>query len=160
MKVSTVSSIKKELSALPVGEVIEICTKLVKYKKENKELISYLLFDANNEQEFIRGVRMEVDELFSGINHSQLYYAKKSIRKILKITTKYIRYSGIKNTEVELLLFFCTKLKHSGIQLRNSNSLSNLYTNQLRKLNDAINSLHEDLQYDYNKELEALLKGH
>ena len=33
---------------------------------------------------------------------------------------------------------------------------SNLYQNQLKKINAVIEKLHEDLQYDYLKEMEEL----
>lgn len=156
MKASTVSTLKKELNTLPAGDVLELCMKLVKYKKENKELLSYLLFDANNEPEFVRNIKNEIDIQFAEINRSQLYFAKKSIRKILKTTNKYIRYSGNKQTEVELLIHFCTKLKQSGIPYKSSNSLQNILINQLRKIHTAIGSLHEDLQHDYLVEIKEL----
>jgi len=156
MKASSVSNLKKELISLPASDVIDICMKLVKYKKENKELLSYLLFDANNEMEYIRSIKEEIDLQFADINLSHLYFAKKSIRKILKITNKYIRYSGHKQTEVELLIHFCAKLKTSGIPVKSSNSLSNLYLNQVRKIHVSISSLHEDLQHDYLEEIANL----
>jgi len=156
MKASSISILKKELSTLPVGDVIDICMKLVKYKKENKELLSYLLFDANNEMEYIKNIKEEINFQFAEINQSHLYFAKKSIRKILKNTNKYIRYSGNKLTETELLIHFCLKLKETGIPMKNSNSLSNLYTNQLRKIHQAISALHEDLQHDYFEEIAVL----
>jgi len=148
--------LKKEISTLPNSDVIDICMKLVKYKKENKELLSYLLFDANNELEYISSIKKEIDLQFADINLSHLYFAKKSIRKILKTTTKFIRYSGHKQTEVELLIHFCAKLKKSRIPIRSSNSLSNLYLNLVRKIRLAINALHEDLQHDYEEEMAAL----
>ena len=156
MKASPISTLKKELSTLPVGDVIDICMKLVKYKKENKELLSYLLFDANDEPVYIRSIKTEIDLQFSEINQSLLYYAKKSVRKILKNTVKYIRYSGHKKTEVELLLYFCFKLKGSGIPIKASNSLNNLYQNQIRKIHSSISVLHEDLQYDFRKQVDEL----
>ena len=156
MKASTISTLKKELNTLPAGDVLELCMKLVKYKKENKELLSYLLFDANNEAEFIRNIKEEINLQFTEINRSQLYFAKKSLRKILKTTNKYIRYSGHKQTEVELLIHFCMKLKHSGIPFKSSNSLLNIFKNQVRKIHIAIESLHEDLQHDYLDELDQL----
>ncbi|MFN8134032.1 MAG: hypothetical protein U0Z17_01935 [Bacteroidales bacterium] len=156
MKASTLSALKKELATLPAGDVVELCVKLAKYKKENKELLSYLLFDAGNENEFIQQVKLELDQMFADINKSQLYYAKKSIRKILKITQKYIRYSGRKQTEVELLIYFCAKMKRSGIPYRSSNAMHNLFQNQVRKIHSAISLLHEDLQHDYSIELAQL----
>lgn len=156
MKASSISTLKKELNTLPPSDVVDICLKLVKYKKENKELLSYLLFDANNELEYIRNIKAEIDLQFAEINLSHLYFAKKSFRKILKITNKYIRYSGNKQTEVELLIHFCTKFKKSGISIKSSNSLSNLYVNQVRKIHTAISTLHEDLQHDYLEEIAGL----
>jgi membrane-anchored protein YejM (alkaline phosphatase superfamily) len=156
MKASTISTLKKELATLPNSDVIDICMRLVKYKKENKELLSYLLFDANNELEYIRNIKEEIDVQFNEINHSQLYFAKKSIRKILKTTNKFVRYSGHKQTEVELLIHFCTKFKKSGIPIKSSNSFSNLYTSQVRKIHTAISALHEDLQHDYLEEMATL----
>jgi hypothetical protein len=153
MKASTISTLKKELSTLPAGDVLELCLRLVKYKKENKELLSYLLFDANNEPEFVRSIKDEIDQQFAEINRSQLYFAKKSIRKILKNTNKYIRYSGKKQSEVELLIHFCAKMKQSGIPYRSSNSLHNILINQVRKIHSAISMLHEDLQHDYLAEV-------
>lgn len=156
MKASSISTLKKELSTLPHSDVIDICMRLVKYKKENKELLSYLLFDANNELQYIRNIKEEIDLQFAGINLSNLYFAKKNIRKALKTTNKYIRCSGQKQTEVELLIHFCTKFKKSGISIRSSNSLSNLYLNQVRKIRVTIDALHEDLQHDYLEEITAL----
>lgn len=156
MKASTISTLKKELNTLSHNDVIDICMKLVKYKKENKELLSYLLFDANNELEYISSIKKEIDLQFAEINIGHIYFAKKSIRKILKITNKYIRYSGNKQTQVELLIHFCSKLKKSGIPIKSSNSLNNLYLNQVRKIHSAIGALHEDLQHDYMEEIAAL----
>ncbi len=156
MKASSISILKKELATLPHSDVIEICMKLVKYKKENKELLSCLLFDANNELEYIRNIKAEIDLQFAEINLSHLYFAKKSIRKILKITNKYIRYSGQKQTEVELLIHFCAEFKKSGISIKSNNSLSNLYLNQVSKIHVSISALHEDLQHDYLKEIAVL----
>jgi hypothetical protein len=160
MKASSVGTLKKELSTLPPGDVVDICMKLAKYKKENKELLSYLLFDANNEKEYINSIKEEINTQFTEINLSHLYFAKKSIRKILKNANKYIRYSGNKQTETELLIHFCSKLSETGIPIKSNNSLSNLYTNQVRKIHQSISALHEDLQHDYLEEIAILKIAH
>lgn len=156
IKPASLSLLKKELGTLPPKEVLEICLKLAKYKKDNKELLSYLLFDVGNEPEFIKSVKAEIELQFSEINTSHLYFARKSIRKILRTTNKYIRYSGQKHIEAELLIFFCTKMKSSGIAYQSVTSLYNLYQNQVLKIKKAVSSLHEDLQFDYRKEIEKL----
>jgi hypothetical protein len=156
MKAASLSTLKNELSTLPDEEVLKICMRLARYKKENKELLNYLLFDAYDEAGYIDSIKSEIDQHFREINTSHLYYAKKSIRKILKITNKYIHYSGNKRTEADLLIYFCIKLKNSGIPIRNSVSIHHLYLGQVHKIKKAIATLHEDLQFDYQDEINLL----
>ena len=101
-------------------------------------------------------LQQDIDECFGDINTSNIYYAKKSLRKILRVTNKYIRYTGNRQAETELLLYFCFKLKQSGIPFRGSNALNNLYHGQLKKIKAAIDTLHEDLQYEYLRKLDQL----
>jgi len=159
MKAFSIGKLKKELETLTAEDLVEVCMKMAKYKKENKELLSYLLFDSNYEPEYINTIKNEIDEQFSEINKSNLYYAKKSIRKILRTTNKYIRYSGLKRTEVELRIHFCKMLQESGIPIHTSTTLSNLFQGQIVRINKAISMLHEDLQYDYQQLINQLLPG-
>lgn len=157
MKAASVSEIKQELKHTSPEELLELCLRLIKYKKENKELLTFLLFEANDLDSYIANIKREIDEQFTQINQSNLYFAKKSLRKILKISNKYIRYTSSKEAEVELLVYFCTKIKTSGIKIHKSTALSNLYNNQLKKIKAVIGTLHEDLQHDYNKQLQQLI---
>jgi hypothetical protein len=156
MKSATVFEIKDELLQLPPVMLVDLCLRLVKFKKENKELLTYLLFEAHDIDAYIGLVKTETSEAFTEINSSNLYFAKKTIRKILRNINKYIRYTGSKQAEIELLLFYCRTLKESGIPFQKSPALVNLYEGQLKKIKKAIDTLHEDLQYDYNRELEAM----
>jgi hypothetical protein len=156
MKTASIARIKQELNNLSQKQLIDLCIRLIKYKKENKELTGYLLFDAVDEDEFIEGVKAEIEIQFAEINQNKMYFTRKSLRKILRITNKYIKYSGRKTTEIELLLFFCRKLKNSGIAYKSVDSLNNLYLNQLKKIKKTISLLHEDLQYDYQLEIDKL----
>jgi hypothetical protein len=85
-----------------------------------------------------------------------VYYIKKSLRKILRALKKYIRYSGLLVVEVELLIYFCTAMKDLNIPLHKNPVLQNIYESQLKKIHSALNTLHEDLQHDYLKEVENL----
>lgn len=156
MKVASINDLKKELESLRADELVEICVRLAKFKKENKELMNYLLFESHDEQAYIGLVKKEISEQFAEINQSNLYFAKKSIRKILRTTGKYIKYTASKEIEIELLLHFCHTLKASGIPFYNSTALNNLYQAQLKKISKTISTLHEDLQYDYLKMLKSL----
>ena len=81
---------------------------------------------------------------------------KKTIRKILRQIRVYSRYSNKKSTEVELLLYFCEQLNELRPSIHRNRTLSNLYQRQILALKKKISILHEDLQYDYNLQLEAL----
>ena len=111
MKAVTVKKLKDELTHQSSTDLINLCLQLSKFKKENKELLTYLLFESHNEEGYIESVKEQVDELFEGINIKSYFYIRKSVRKILTLTKKYIRYSKKKETEVELLLHFCFRLK-------------------------------------------------
>ncbi|MDY0344632.1 MAG: hypothetical protein RBR28_13730 [Lentimicrobium sp.] len=156
IKPASISTLRKELDLLPPKELSQLCLRLAKYSKENKELLSYLIFDAGDEEAFIKSVKARIEAQFEEINTSHMFYVRKSIRKILRTTNKYIRYSSQKQTEVELLLFFCQTLNTSGIKYQRVTSLNNLYQNQVIKIKKAVAALHEDLQFDYHKEIEEL----
>ena len=157
MKAASLHEVKKELMELAPEKVLELCLRLTKYKKENKELLTYLLFESHDEGSYKENLKAEIDEHFEALNMDNLYYAKKGMRKILRIANKFIRYSGQKQTEVEVLIYFCTKIKKTEIRLQDSVALMNLYQGQLKKINKTLGALHEDLQYDYRQELEQLL---
>ena len=156
MKTASLKDIKTELKTLHPARIIELCMRMVKFRKENKELLTYLLFEAYDEKEYIKEVKSQIDELFKEVNKGNSYLAKKTIRKILGIVNKYIKYSGSKQTEVELLIHFCKKLRKTGFSLPANTALGNIYMRQFQKIQKALATLHEDLQYDYSEELRLL----
>ena len=156
MKASTVHEIRQELAARKPNQLVELCLRLARFKKENKELLTYLLFEAGDEEAYVKGVKAEIDELFTTINSSHLYFAKKTLRKIVRVINKYARYSTGKQTEIELRLHFCTNLKASGIPFARNKVIANIYDGQLKKIRALVATLHEDLQYDYAKDMNAL----
>lgn len=160
METASINEIKKELETIPAEAVLQNCLRLARYKKENKELLSYLLFEAVDEQSFINQVQQEVDSQFRNLNRSNLYLAKKTVRKVLKTTNKYIRFSPHRTTELELLIYFCKKLQKSGLPVSRSKILRNMYHRELSRIERVMSMLHEDLQYDYRYEVEALRGNH
>ncbi|AUC77019.1 hypothetical protein [Olleya sp. Bg11-27] len=156
MKAVSVVTIRKELKHKTNEELAELCLRLSRFKKENKELLTYLLFEADSEAGYIETVKAEIDEQFELINTDSFFYIKKSVRKILRNTKKYIRYSLNKETEVELLLYFCKKLRTMKPSISRNTTLTNLYDRNIEAITKKILALHEDLQYDYNLELEDM----
>jgi hypothetical protein len=86
-----------------------------------------------------------------------MYIIKKGLRKILRAIAKYSKHTSLKESEVEMLIHFCKNVKESGIRFRTNKALSNLYDMQLKKLNGLVEQVHEDLRFDYKKQLEELV---
>jgi hypothetical protein len=156
MKAVTVKELKEELTYRSPNELRELCLRLSKFKKENKELLTYLLFEASDETSYIEGVKKEVDEQFKLINKKSQYLIKKGLRKILRTVRKYNRYSLKKETEVELLIYYCTKLKHFSPSIHRNTGLQNLYLTQLTAIRKKYKALHEDLKADFEQGLRDL----
>jgi hypothetical protein len=156
MKAVTVKEIKTELSHYSQKELVEICLRLSKFKKENKELLTYLLFESSNEESYISSIKLEIDEQFELVNTKTYYFIKKSVRKILRSVKTAIRYSKNKETEVELLLYFCKKLKDFKPSITKNTVLKNLFDREIASIKKKMLVLHEDLQYDYEQVLQEL----
>lgn len=156
MKAESVVTIRKELNHRSHDDIMQLCLRLARFKKENKELLTYLLFESDDEDEYIMGIKNEIDEQFESINRDSYFYIKKSVRKILRSIKKYARYSLKKETEVELLLYFCKKLIDFKPSIKRNVTLTNILNRQLTLAKKITNTLHEDLQYDYNQKLKEL----
>lgn len=156
MKPASVNEIKQKLRETDKKDLIEICQRLARFKKENKELLTYLLFEEDNLPNYLINVKEEIDEGFLEVNRSSVYFAKKTIRKILRVANKHVRYTGSKIAEVEILLHYLTNFRGLNIAWQKSPALTNLYRSQLKKIESAIAGMHEDLQYDYRRELDRL----
>lgn len=156
MKAVTVKEISQELLNLSPKELRDLCLRLSRFKKENKELLTYLLFESSDEASYVESVKNEIDQQFVQVNRRSYYFIKKGLRKILLNTRKYIRYSQNKKTEIDLLIYFCSKLRKFTPSIQNNVALRNLYLRQLETIREKLSYLHEDLQYDYMVELNAL----
>ena len=156
MNTASLNEIKKELLHLDADTLQSICLRLSKYKKENKELLSYLLSDAHDEAAYIRHVKEEMDTMFLELSDRNLYVLKKMLRKILRMANRQIRYSGIPQTELELRIYFCQKIKEAHIPLNEGKVLFNLYQQQLKKIATVLAKLPEDYQVDYAASIRLL----
>lgn len=150
-------SIKKELQHLSAAQISDLCLRLAKYKKENKELLAYLLFEAGDETSYLADVKQEMDGMFTALlSHS--YYAAKGLRKILKVISKHVKFMASKPAEIELLLHYC----HNYLQHINRRTgykpLRQLLIKTLEKISKLIGALHEDLQFDYRQDFETLVQ--
>ncbi|MDO3625205.1 hypothetical protein [Mucilaginibacter sp. BT774] len=153
-----IAEIKKELQHLDNSQLTELCLRLVRYKKENKELTGYLLFDADNERAFIDALMAESGLMFSQLPYNN-YQLAKSLRKILRLLGKYIKFMASSEAEVEVLINFCRNYVQY-VDKRASSTykpLRLIFTRQLDKIRKSITKLHEDLQFDYSQDFNNMV---
>ncbi len=154
MKAASIIEIKRELEMKKNSELAEYCIRLSKFKKENKELLTFLLFEAADINSHIESIKQEIINSFDEISATHIYFVKKSVRKILRQVNKHVRIIGSKHAEAELLIQFCNSLKMFHGYLLKNKQISKIYDTQLTKTSKAISALHADLQYDLNKQME------
>ncbi len=155
MKAEKLTNIKRELRELSREELQELCLKLARFKLENKELLTYLLFESSYEPGYVETIKKEIDLQFEDINDRRFYQKKKGVRKILRLVKKYTRYSKNKDTEITLLIYFCQKLAEIHPSIKRT-ILQKMYDREITSIQKKIDKLHEDLQLDYRNMLEDL----
>lgn len=153
MKAASINEIKRELEGKKNSELAGYCLRLSKFKKENKELLTFLLFEADDINSYVETIKKEIIILFEEIGNTHIYYAKKSVRKVLQQVNKHIRIIGSRHAEAELLIQFCNSLKSFPGSLLKNKQMAKMYETQLMKISKAVSTLHPDLQYDLNKQL-------
>ena len=156
MKSASINELKATLKPMSQPQLTELCLRLARFKKENKELLTYLLYEADDLPAYLNALKKELDEEMSSINTGNLHWVKKSMRKVLRLLNKHIRYTQSKMAEAELRLHFCMLLKNFRVSIFKSPALSNLYYSQIKKIEVALTGMHEDLERDYRVQLEAL----
>lgn len=159
MKSASVNELRKELKDSDPDVVRELCLKLIKYKKENKELATYVLFEAHDEQAYVKNVTGEIEVLFQDIPRGgNAYYIKKTLRKILRFANRQIKYSGNKISELEIRIFICQQMNEARVPKNAGTVIGNMYDQQLKKITTILDALEEDLQADYSQQVEEILR--
>jgi membrane-anchored protein YejM (alkaline phosphatase superfamily) len=152
MDSASIKDIRQELKEQDEARLQEICLRLAKYKKENKELLAYLLFASGDEAAYVSKVKAEIESQFESLPIGNVYYIKKSLRKILRIVNRHTKYSEETATELEVRIHFCKLVKSHQIPLQRNVVLSNLYQQQIKKINSLLSKLDEDLRGDFDIE--------
>ena len=152
MKPASIAELKKTLVRLDHSDLLEVCLRMARFKKDNKELLTYLLFLSQDEQGFVNSLCSEIDEQFSltPVAH------KKTLRKVIRWMNKCLRFSKVKDSEVQVRLHFCRALKSSDTPIRSSRVIANMYSGQLKKVRTVILKFHEDIRHDVEREIQAL----
>jgi len=157
MKAATVHQLKKELETYTSTKLVEMVLKLAKHKVENKELLSYMLFDSEDLGTYIADIKLEIDAELETVNHLPFFRTRRVIRKILKNITKYTKFSGSKEVEAELLLHLARTWRKQNNMRYYPKALTDVYQRIIEKFEKLIPATHEDLQYEYRLALTELL---
>ena len=81
MKAASIAVLKKELMKLEHGDLLEACLRLARFKKDNKELLTYLLFLMPRRTGFRQhACAKEINEQFSLTPNAH----KKTLRKVIR----------------------------------------------------------------------------
>jgi len=152
MQAASIAELKKALVQLDQGELLDACLRLIRFKKDNKELLTYLLFLSEDEQAFVTCLCDEIDEQFFESPNMH----KKTLRKVIRWMDKWLRFSGIKETELQVRLHFCASLKSSDTPFLRHKVMTNMYVGQLKKIHKALETLHPDARCEYRADVDSL----
>ena len=152
MKAATISQLKKTLVKLEHDELLDVCLRMAKFKVESKELLTYLLMKADDELAYANDLCSEIDEQLDTPGRIH----KKTLRKVVRWMDKCLRFSGDKETELQVRTHFCRRIKDKKISFGGCRVSANMYATQLKKIDKAIDKVHPDLQFDYTQQLSGL----
>ena len=156
MNIPSLAAIKKELSYLDEKELISLILNLSKFTRDNKAFLYFKLNERDQPSLFVDTIKEELDKLFQTANTTSFYLTKKSSQTIRRKLNKALKFSANKTDQIELILFFCEKLKTYGYLKFNHPVISNLFQMQIQKAEKLILKLEDDLRYDYTQLLEQI----
>ncbi len=152
MKPATISELRRVLAPLPREELLDACLRLAKFKVDNKALLTYLLLKSGDEAAYVDEVCAEIEEQLP----AKRIIHKKTLRKIIRTMDKCIRFSGDKETELQIRIHLCRQVIDRDLQWGRCRVSENMYFAQLKKIEKALEKLHPDLQYDYRQQMHGL----
>ncbi|MBO9572137.1 MAG: hypothetical protein J7497_08000 [Chitinophagaceae bacterium] len=157
MEIASVDTLKEELKQLPPKQILSLLLRLARFKKENKELLSYLLFEAHDVQGYIEQAKNDIEEAFSELQQSQGYLYKKGFRKIQRLLNKRNKYMGNKMATIELYIFMAEKIKEQKRSIFTRSFLDKSLQQYIAKTQKLLPSIDDDLARDTERQIEALL---
>ena len=151
------SDLKKELLELNKLELIQLCLRVAKLKRENKELLAYLIFDADDPLFYAQKLKPEIKEVFEQpFQHA--YYLTKSIRKVMRLITKYYRFTSNKQGETDLLIYLVEEFHQSWRYEYRYQALGKVIFRCLEKAQTNLKKIDEDFRADFEQPLAELLQ--
>lgn len=151
------SDLKKELLELSKPELIQLCLRVAKLKRENKELLAYLIYDADDPLFYAQKLKPEIKEVFEQpFQHA--YYLTKSIRKTMRLISKYYRFTSNKQGETELLIYLVEEFYQSWRNEYRYQALGKVIFRCLEKAQSNLKKIDEDFRADFEHPINELAK--
>lgn len=149
------SDLKKELSLRDKAELVQLCVRFARLKQENKELLAYLLFDADDPVFYAQKLKPEIEAIWEQPFYNP-WAMNKSLRKALRIIARYRRFTASARGENDLLLhLFLGMHAHWRPEFRQKIFGKMLYR-QISKIKKNIAKMESDYQSDYEEPLREL----
>lgn len=156
MQFPSLAQLKKELKHLDEQELQDLLVDLSKFSRDNKAYLFFKLNERDQPNLYVEMVQEELENEFIGARSDHYYYAKKSAQKIRRKMNRLLKLTKDKSQQVDVILYFCSRLKEEGFLDHNSTVLDNLYQVQLNKAKKLASTLHPDLQFDLEIKLQEL----
>lgn len=153
MHPASIDTIKTELKQLPPRQVLDLLLRLTRFKKENKELLTYILFESADEAGYIGQIKKELSEELEKIDGLPAYQFKKQFRKIQRKINKPIKYMGNKHSTAELYLHMIQLIDGKKKTIFIRSFLDKMLAQYITKLEKILPVLHEDLAADIRRQL-------
>ena len=154
---ASIDTIKTELKQLPPKKVLELVVRLARFKKENKELLTWLLFESSDEAAYIAQVRKEITEEVEKIDGLTAYQYKKQFRKIQRKINKPIKYMGSKTAAAELYMHMIELIDRKKKTVFIRAFLEKAHEQYVRKVNILLPGIPEDLAADISRQLRQVV---
>lgn len=156
MHSATIETIKTELKQLPPKEVLDLLLRLARFKKENKELLTYILFESANESEYVEQVKREITGEMEEIDGLPGYQYKKHFRKIQRKLNKPIKYIGNKSATAELYLHMARMISEKKRTNYLATFLDKTEQQYISKIEKLLPGIEDDLAADIRKQLKEI----
>ncbi len=153
MKAASIKQLRTEIGNLPPHKLAALTERLIKYKKDNKELASYIIFYEEDEAGFADDVETALEEQFGLINFKTAFFAKKGLRKMIRIANKFLRYTPNKSTQARIIMDVLSRLALIPASLKKNTQIKNMQVSLLKKLDDILLQVHQDERHDFEKQL-------
>lgn len=156
MHSATIDTIKTELKQLPPKQVLDLLLRLARFKKENKELLTYILFESANESEYVEQVKKEIAEEMLEIDGLPGYQYKKQFRKIQRKINKPVKYIGNKSATAELYLHMIRMISEKKKTTYLAAFLEKIVQQYTVKIEKLLPGIEDDLAADIRKQLKQI----